>query len=331
MSVVSLGRLEKVEVRDVWTHEASGFTPWLATDENLALLGETIGIDLELEAQEQNVGPFRADILCKDTANDTWVLIENQLAPTDHSHLGQLLTYAAGLHAVTIVWIADRFTDQHRAALDWLNTITAEGINFFGLEIEAWRIGSSDPAPKFNIVAQPNDWSKAVAEGAKLAPGEMTDTKRTQLAYWTGFGEYLAAHSTVFKPPKPAADNWQTFPVGRSGFHLDAVYQMQKKHLRVEFVLGKQARTYYHLLLDDKATIEAAIGSPLDWLDDPNLKRAYVTLIKPFETGDEGQWPQQYAWLRATLETFRTTFEPRVKALPKLPPVAAYPSGEEDL
>jgi hypothetical protein len=107
----------------------------LAREENLKLLGETIGVDLELEATEKNVGPFRADILCKDTATGHWVLIENQLEPTDHKHLGQLLTYAAGLDAVTIVWLAKEFTDEHRATLDWLNQITDDKFEFFGLEI----------------------------------------------------------------------------------------------------------------------------------------------------------------------------------------------------
>lgn len=113
---MSLGRLEKVELRDVWKTEAQDFTPWLAKEDNLALLGNTIGLDLELEAVEKNVGAFRADILCKDTATNAWVLVENQVERTDHTHLGQLLTYAAGLNTVTIVWIAKRFTDEHRAA-----------------------------------------------------------------------------------------------------------------------------------------------------------------------------------------------------------------------
>ena len=66
MTVKNLGRLEKVELRDIWLSEASDFTPWLARKENLDILGDTLGIDLELEAQERPVGPFRADILCKD-------------------------------------------------------------------------------------------------------------------------------------------------------------------------------------------------------------------------------------------------------------------------
>ena len=120
----NLGKLEKVSLRDVWQKEDLDFTPWLAQEENIAILSETIGIELEVEGTEKDVGPFRADILCKDTVYGHWVLVENQLEKTDHTHLGQLLTYASGLNAVTIVWIAQRFTDEHRAALDWLNEIT---------------------------------------------------------------------------------------------------------------------------------------------------------------------------------------------------------------
>lgn len=132
----TLGRLTRVNLRQAWGNEASDFTTWLALEENLKLLGETVGIELELEAQEAEVGPFRADLLCKNTADDSWVLIENQLERTDHLHLGQLLTYAAGLEAVTIIWVAERFTEEHRAALDWLNQITGEKFAFIGLEKE---------------------------------------------------------------------------------------------------------------------------------------------------------------------------------------------------
>ena len=113
MTDQALGRLSRVDLRDIWTRE-----------ENLVILGDTLGIDLELEAQEKAVGPFRADVLCKDIGTGAWVLIENQLERTDHGHLGQLLTYASGLEAVTVVWIAARFTDEHRSTLDWLNRIT---------------------------------------------------------------------------------------------------------------------------------------------------------------------------------------------------------------
>src|SRR5262245_9217077 len=181
MTAVPLGRLERLDLRTAWKSEAGDFTPWLAQKDNIALLSETLGLELELEAQEKNVGPFRADILCKDTATSAWVLIENQLERTDHSHLGQLLTYAAGLEAVTIVWVAQTFTEEHRATLDWLNEITDDRFNFFGLEVELWRIGVSAPAPKFNIVSKPNDWTKQVSRGVSAISGELTPARQLQL------------------------------------------------------------------------------------------------------------------------------------------------------
>ena len=114
---MNLGRLEKIDLRDIWRTEDQDFTQWLAREENIALLADTLGLELEIEAQEKEVGPFRADILCKDQ-HGSWVLIENQLERTDHKHLGELIAYAAGLKAVNIIWIAATFTDEHRAELE---------------------------------------------------------------------------------------------------------------------------------------------------------------------------------------------------------------------
>ena len=167
MTKDKLGTLKKVDLREVWESENSDFTPWLAQEENIEILGEKIGLDLEVEAQEKNVGKFRADILCKDINTDNWVLIENQLEKTNHGHLGQLLTYATGLDTVTIVWIAASFNEEHKATLEWLNKITNENYNFFGLEIELYKIGDSKIAPNFKIICQPDKWSQSISREAK--------------------------------------------------------------------------------------------------------------------------------------------------------------------
>ena len=173
MSVPNLSRLERIDLREAWRSEPADFTPWLAQEENLALLGTTLGIALEPEATEKSVGPFSADILCRVPGEDHWVLIENQLETTDHTHLGQIITYAAGLDALTVIWVAAGFVDEHRAALDWLNENTAEGLNFFGVEVELWRIGDSPLAPRFNVVSKPNAWTKRVR--AETAPSRKWD------------------------------------------------------------------------------------------------------------------------------------------------------------
>lgn len=142
MKGLKLDRLQQLDVRNAWVNEASEFTPWLARQENLDLLGETLGLSLEPESVEQEVGSFRADIVCRDTNVESTVLIENQLVSSDHDHLGKLLTYAAGLNAKTVIWVVTQIRDEHRAALDWLNAITPDDYRFFGLEIELWRIGT---------------------------------------------------------------------------------------------------------------------------------------------------------------------------------------------
>ena len=158
-AVIPLGRIASVDLRQAWPDEARNFTPWLADEDNLSLLGSVLGLQLEVEAVEKQVGPFSADILAKEIGSGHWVLIENQIEMTDHAHLGQILTYAAGLDVSTIIWVAREFREQHRAAIDYLNRITDEDHRFFGVKVELLKIGESAFAPSFSVVAKPNNWS----------------------------------------------------------------------------------------------------------------------------------------------------------------------------
>ncbi len=317
---MNLGTLHRVPLREVWNSESADFTPWLAQDENLKLLGDALGLDLTLEATEQQVGPFRADIVAKDTTDGSFVLVENQLERTDHSHLGQLLTYAAGLSTVTIVWIAERFTDEHRAALDWLNEVTAQDIGFFGLEIELWRIGNSPAAPKFNIVSQPNDWVKTVTKAR--SEGSLSDTQQLQLEFWTAFKEYLLEQRSPLKVLKPAAQSWTSVPLGRSNFYVEAVIRSKESVVTVQLdMYGSDAKGFFRRLLQDKARIESAIGQPLAWNDRPDRKTSAIALDRHgIDLSDRSRWPEIFVWFHAKLDLFEKTFRPIVKSLTPLSP-----------
>jgi hypothetical protein len=283
------------------------------------VLSETLGMVLELEAQERAVGPFRADILCKEIGTDRWVLIENQLERTDHVHLGQLLTYASGLEAVTIVWIAARFTEEHRSTLDWLNRITNESFQFFGLEVELWRIGASAAAPKFNIVSKPNDWSQSVAHAARaIDDAELSETRSTQRAYWAALNPVLnAAKGAVAGNRKPQPASWMNYPIGRKGFALAAVMIRPKKQIRAElYISGDEAKSYFRLLREQRETIEHELGYALEWEELPDGRDSRIaTYLNAVDPEDQADWPRQHEWLAKRLNDLHRVLANRVRVL----------------
>ena len=315
MSLPSLGSLKKVDVRHIWQTEAQHFTPWLA--QNLDILAETLDMELEIEAQEKNVGPFRADILCRDTLDKSWVLIENQLERTDHLHLGQLLTYASGLKAVTIIWVSTHFTEEHRSALDWLNNITDDQFKFFGLEVELWQIGDSPVAPKFNIVSKPNDWSRSVGQAARqIETGTLTDIKAAQLEFWTQLAEKLKENSHI-RPQKPMPQHWAVFRIGRSGFHMSGLHNTRDRCIGVELYINHQnAKDFYNQLYAQKNDIEAEIGHELIWKELPNKSASRIILyLRDVDPMDRSRWDEYQDWLIKYIEAFDRAFRNRIRNL----------------
>jgi hypothetical protein len=324
MNKPQLGRLQRVSVRDYWLDEAREFTPWLAQVQNIKLLGEAIGIELEVDAQEKNVGPFRADILCKDALDGHLVLIENQLERTDHTHLGQLMTYAAGLDAVTVVWVANQFTDEHRAALDWLNRITDQGFNFFGLEIELWRIDDSPMAPKFNVVAQPNDWSKNVKQSAQAAQrGPVTSTQELYLAFWTQFRDFMQSRGSRIRLQRPGPYYYTRIALGRAQVFLVAWNVARDKKSGIYLAIRvPNATEYFHLIRDQYGDqIERELG-PVRWGEQPEKKESYIAIDRDSDVGDRETWPELNRWFAETIEKWDAVFRPIVQAIAPASPTA---------
>lgn len=315
--MTNLGRLTRLtNFREYWKTEDRHFTPWLSDDDNISILGETLQIDLEVEAVEKSVGPFRADILCRDTDDGSLVLIENQLERTDHKHLGQLMTYAAGLDTATIVWIAVRFDDEHRAALDWLNEKTDDSLRFFGVEIELWRIGEGPAAPKFNIVSKPNEWTRSVGRAARRIKDEaLTPRKVNNLEYWTEFNQLIADKSTVLRAKKPQANHWMTYSIGKTHVVLSGTLNSRENYLGVELYLSNDnAKFYFDDLRKDHENIESKLGYSLDWQRLPNTTKASrIFLIrKNSNPNDKSRWPEYQTWMLKELERFHHIFKPYV-------------------
>ncbi len=302
-SIAPLGRLETVKLREAWPDEARNFTPWLAEDPNLAFLGETLGLQLELESTEKAVGPFSADILAKEVGSSRWVLIENQIEPTDHRHLGQVLTYAAGLNAQTVIWIAESFRDEHRAAIDFLNTATTEDYSFFGVQIELFRIGQSEFAPSFSVVAKPNTWTRSAQAAKQTAEGTLTETQVASKDFWQTTAEKAAELYPRLWGKSPSKLSWQTAETMNSGkgfsVQSNAAFTMQSR-LRVEIYLGgRLAKAAFRILYDARAEIEERFGSALEWEELPTGQDSRVAYYMDGQHNrlDRTTWPTLQDWL----------------------------------
>lgn len=315
-----LTNIEIVPLRDCWDNEASDFTPWLADENNIGLLANALGIDeLEVKAQEEHVGPFRADILCKDASTDQLVLIENQLERTDHNHLGQILTYAAGLDAVTIVWIAEKFTEEHRAAIDWLNRITDKEFNFFGIEIQLVRIGTSeDVAPIFNVIAKPNDWSRDVRNSTKAQADGYTDVQNAKLNFWTEFRTYMSNNqSKLFKPQAASRDHWMNIAIGRSHFHVSLSVNSRENKVSVALVMSEDLdKKFFDALEKNREKAEEAIGEKLDWRRLDGKKSSNIVLYRTnSDFTDTAQHQEIFEWYKEYTERFVKYFKPIIRKL----------------
>lgn len=310
---MDLGKLEKVPVRNVWTHEAHDFTPWLA--KNLNELGEALGLDLGIEQVEEEapVGPFSLDILVRDVDGGRPVIIENQLGKTDHDHLGKLLTYAAGYNAGVIVWITGEFTDEHRAAVDWLNQETGADVDFFGVVVEAWKIGSSQVAPHFTVVAEPNAWSN---RGKSVMDISTTSEKQErQREFFQKLVDTMREEHKFTKLKKAPAQSWVSFPSGIGRVAVGAAFG-HGGLARVEMYLDREAewnKSMFDQLSVSKDEIHSELGRELNWERLDARKACRISIAREGSIDDDDEAHEELrSWMVEHLLAFREVFRRRM-------------------
>lgn len=290
MDKVKLGKLEEINVREVWTHEQHDFSKWLSSEENIQELGNVLNLSLTDVETEKFVGSYRCDILCRDEITAKVVLIENQLEQTNHDHLGKILTYASGLDASVVVWLVASARDEHASAIEWLNKHTDDSISFFLIEIHAYKIGNSETAPQFKIIEQPNDFAKAIK---RIAQGkEMNESQSFRLEFWTQFNDVLEQRGKPFSKRKATADHWYSIAVGSSECYI-AIDLVNKEHkIRVSLWISDNKDSFDYMY-QHKDEIEAAMGFPLSWRRLDNKKSSRIsTYIKGLDFKAQDNYPQ---------------------------------------
>ena len=306
-----LGRIEKVDLRQAWPHEAADFTPWLA--EHVSELGNALGLELELQSQEAPVGTFSLDLLARDTGTNRTVIIENQLEPTNHDHLGKLLTYAGGYDANVIVWVARDFRDEHRQALDWLNQRTDKDTEFFGVMVEVWTIDGSRPAPHFNMIAAPNEWRRGVGIG---------NTSDKNRRYETFFQELIDAlrERGFTSARKGQPQNWYYFSAGHAQRVQYGATFAQGKRARIEVYVDNTDRdwnkTLFDQLMEQKESIESELSESLEWERLDHRRASRIAILRQGSIDDDQETLGEIAnWMIDKLLAFKRVFGPKLDEL----------------
>ena len=313
MAQDEIGRIEEVSIREVWPDEANDFTPWLA--ENLGVLGETLGMEIELGGTEVSVGNYYLDILAREPNRDAVVAIENQLAVTDNPHLGQLLTYTAGTKANIVIWIATEFRDEHRAALTYLNDSTGESLAFFGIEVGAIRIGNSQPAPLFRLAVTPNLWSKQKVSVSSA----LTERQAQYVEFWRPFLERLNSEHgwNVGTENRYAAyQSGSGMGDGRFGRHMRITSEGEA---RVEWVIqarnAEWNKAVFDLLERSREQIEREVG-PTTWerLDSAQMSRVVLSRRGSIDA-PAAELEEMRSWMIAKCTKLPETFRPHIEAI----------------
>lgn len=296
MANVTFGCLVDLLPREAWSHEAHSFTPWLAS--NIDHLAEAVGMPLEVTGTEMAVDAFAADILARNLADDTVVLIENQLEQSDHSHLGQIMTYLAGLEAHTIIWIAPKFRDPHLSAIRWLNTHTPEEFAFFAVRLRVVRIGESPYAPIFEVLERPNRWERQLQSAVKEAKEHESLIPQRE-AYWGQFDQEWPDNGTISR-----------------GRHRCFFFK-EMPDLHLVLGIGRNRATIWvgSSAFNDTASFKGSFGSRLTEIEQILGAFGNSSKIRGFRQSigcdlmDPATWPETLNWHRKQLNYYANSLE----------------------
>lgn len=270
---MKIGKFKEVDIRELWKHEQYDFSEWLSKDENIEYLNEILGLSLTDVNKEAYVGTYRCDLFAVDETSGVKVIIENQLESSNHDHLGKIITYASGLDAKVIVWIVKEARVEHRSAIEWLNNNTSKEINFFLIEIHAYKIGDSDPAPMFQVIEQPNEFIKDSKNNDESKTMNKTQSERVE--FWNKFNEAVIKKGKPFNLRKASTKHWYDIAIGKSKAHISVTLQNKESYIGVEYWFQNN-QGLFDYLFTKREEIEGKLGFSFEWMPLENKKSCRI-------------------------------------------------------
>ncbi len=307
---MKLSKIQTIKPREIWKHEAHDFTQWLAKEDNINILCETLDLNIHNIKTESAAGRYNVDIVADDIDNNCKVIIENQLEKTDHKHLGQLLTYASAFDASVIIWLVTDFTEEHTQAIDWFNRHISDSISFFLVQIQVIKIDDSPPAPLFKIISQPNNWGKSIK---KSNSGDaISDTKLLQKDFWTELKDYANKNISLNLGRTPRPKHWYNISFGSSRCHICLTMNTTKEYIGCEIYI-RDDMNLYNIFYKNKESIESNIKSELNWMDLPNATASRIQTIYECHPLDRSRWNEYFEWCTNEIQKFADEFSKYIK------------------
>jgi len=300
-----LGKIKNVDLRNIWKKEDKEFTPWLK--ENIDLLSEKLGIEVIDTQTEEKIGDFKLDIIGKDANTNKFVAVENQLESTDHNHLGQLITYSAGVNAGIIIWIAKELREEHKNALEWLNENSISEISFFGVEVHAISIDNSNPAVDFRVIVKPNDWERNIKSSTTR-----TDTEISYVDFYSKLVDFYSEVNPKFRKVKAQPQSWLNFGAGKGGLYFGWAFRMGSR-FSVELYIDTGDEIENKRIFDELKKYKDELGiKGVEW-EDLETKRAcriviYRKTSDPIKSLKDREKDDLINWGAEQMKTFSDTF-----------------------
>lgn len=313
MDIIELADIKEIPLRDLFPNESSDFTPWLA--ENIDLLGNIIGMELIDAETEVLVGNYKLDILANESGTERKIAIENQFETTDHSHLGQLLTYMAGKNAEVIVWIAENFREEHITAINHLNEISNKNVAFFCIKPRLIQIGSSKPALEFVIITKPDEWEKSIQSDSGFTP-----TKVKYKEFWSSLIEKYSQIDPTFKVKKAQTDSWILFGAGKTGLGYSWFFRPGSFCIELYINTKNQERNddIFNQFLNYKDEIEAKFRN-VEWYKKENIKKRTIRFCRTINSNilelTEEEKEELINWAIDEMLKFKKVINPYIKEI----------------
>lgn len=305
---MELIKLKKIDsLRKQWPKEDRDFTPWLS--ENLQEIGDVIGYELELEETEKAVGPYFADIVAKDINDNRRIVIENQYDKSNHDHLGKCITYSSVLNAKCVVWIAEKFCDEHKKALEWLNDNTTQELEFYGIELSLLMIDDKHATLDWSIAVAPNE---IVRIGSIDNSKGVSPTGLKQQKFWQSFRNAISDY--IKHPQKADPKYWFDIPIGKAGIGISNTYNTNTNTIGCRIYINSSIADYMLPYLEGrKEQIEKELGFNLVWNPNPNNKDKVIWYQKVFDMDDNNEYTEAVKWLKKTTISMHRVFSKIVK------------------